>query len=239
MAKLQWNTDNIPSQEGRVIIITGANSGLGAEASKILAKKNATLVLTARSIQKGQKILEDIRQNNKNVQVELLELDLANLASIKVFAKEFQQKYSHLDVLINNAGVMACPFARTQDGFEIQLGTNHLGPFALTGLLMPILKQTKASRVVSTSSIVHNMGNIDFTDFNWERRKYNSGKAYADSKLANLYFTYELAKRLQLEKEPPIVTAAHPGWTLTDLQRHSRIGVFVSKILLSFLVFIS
>lgn len=230
MVNSKWNTNNIPDQSGRVIIITGANSGLGAEASKILAQKNATLILAARNLEKGQKTLSEILKKNKNAKVELLELDLASSSSIKLFAEKFQQKYNHLDVLINNAGVMACPFARTKDGFEIQMGTNHLGPFLLTGLLMPLLKKTKGSRVVSTSSIAHKMANIDFQDFNWESRKYNSGRAYGDSKLAVLYFMYELTKHLQHEENAPIITTSHPGWTLTDLQRHSRFGVFISKI---------
>jgi NAD(P)-dependent dehydrogenase (short-subunit alcohol dehydrogenase family) len=124
-------------------------------------------------------------------------------------------------VLINNAGIMACPFDKTKDGFEIQMGTNHLGHFALTGLLMPLLEKTKNARIVATSSIGHRMGDIDFQDINWEKRKYNSNKAYADSKLANLYFAYHLAEKLKTENKDIKVTAAHPGWTRTDLQKHS------------------
>jgi NAD(P)-dependent dehydrogenase (short-subunit alcohol dehydrogenase family) len=116
---------------------------------------------------------------------------------------------------------MTCPFSKTEDGFEIQMGTNHLGHFALTGLLMPLLKKTKGARIVATSSIAHRQGNIDFEDINWEKRKYDTAKAYGDSKLANLYFAYELARKLKDDPSAPLVTAAHPGWTSTELQRHN------------------
>lgn len=123
---------------------------------------------------------------------------------------------------------MACPFATTKDGFEIQMGTNHLGHFALTGHLLPLLKSTKKSRIVVTSSIAHRSGDIDFSDINWEKREYNTSKAYGDSKLANLYFAYELARKLEGEADAPLVTASHPGWTRTDLQRHSGFFRFLN-----------
>ena len=125
---------------------------------------------------------------------------------------------------------MMCPYAKTADGFEIQMGTNHLGHFALTGRLLPLLKKTEGSRIVVLSSLAHKMGDIDFTDLNWETRKYNTNRAYGDSKLANLYFAYELARKLQDSGNTPVVTAAHPGWTGTDLQRHSGMMGFLNPL---------
>jgi NAD(P)-dependent dehydrogenase (short-subunit alcohol dehydrogenase family) len=156
------------------------------------------------------------------------ELDLSSLESVSTFAKGINRDYDRLDVLINNAGIMMCPYSTTQDGFEIQMGTNHLGHFALTGRLMPLLEKTEGSRIVALSSGAHAMGNIDLTDLNWEERNYNTQRAYGDSKLANLYFTYELARRLESNGNNPRVTAAHPGWTATDLQRHSGIMRFAN-----------
>ena len=148
-------------------------------------------------------------------------LDLANLESVKEFAKKFKEKYDRLDLLINNAGVMIPPYSKTADGFELQFGTNHLGHFALTGLLLDVLKNTADSRIVNVSSVAHKYGKLNFDDLNWETRKYSAMKAYGDSKIANLYFTYELQNRLG--NTHPMVTAAHPGWTATDLQRHSAV----------------
>ena len=156
-------------------------------------------------------------------------LDLASLKSIKNFNDEFKQKYSKLDLLINNAGVMMPPHSKTEDGFELQFGTNHLGHFALTAQLMNIIKNTEISRVVNVSSGAHNYGKIDFDDLAWEKRKYKPMTAYGDSKIANLYFTYELNNRLSQNGSNPIVTAAHPGWTATELQRHSGLFDFLNN----------
>lgn len=221
MSKSKWNSSNIPDQKGKVVIITGATSGLGKEAATVLASKNATVVMAVRNTQKGESVAQEIKQTYPNADIEVRKLDLNNLASVKSFAEGISTAYSQLDILINNAGVMACPFSKTDDGLEIQMGVNHLGHFALTGHLMPLLKKTKASRIVATSSIAHRQGDINFEDINWEDRKYVTGKAYGDSKLANLYFAYELARKLKGNPNAPTVTAAHPGWTSTDLQRHS------------------
>lgn len=148
-------------------------------------------------------------------------LDLASLESIKQFANEFKQNYERLDLLINNAGVMVPPYSKTKDGFELQFGTNHLGHFALTGLLFDLIKKTQGSRVVNVSSGAHRYGNINFNDLNWEKRKYKKWTAYGDSKIANLYFTYALADMIAEAGLDIKVTAAHPGWTGTELQRHS------------------
>lgn len=221
MSTSKWSDQNIPDQTGKVVIITGATSGLGEEAAKVLAGKQATVVMAVRNTQKGAQVAQEIKQDFPNSTIDVRKLDLSRLSSITAFAEEIIASYSQLDILINNAGVMACPFSTTEDGFEIQMGVNHLGHFALTGLLMPLLKQTKGSRIVATSSIAHQQGNIDFEDLNWENRKYVTGKAYGDSKIANLYFAFELARKLKEDPNAPTVTAAHPGWTSTDLQRHS------------------
>lgn len=221
MAKSKWNSSNIADQQNKVVIVTGATSGLGKEAAKVLASKNATVIMAVRNTEKGKTVAAEITKDLPNAKIDIRKLDLGSLSSIQSFTEGVKASYDHLDILINNAGVMACPFSKTEDDFEIQMGTNHLGPFALTGLLMPLLKKTQASRIVSTSSIAHKQGDIDFEDINWAGREYVTNKAYGDSKLANLYFTYELARRLKDDPEAPTVTAAHPGWTSTDLQRHS------------------
>lgn len=228
MAK--WTNNNIPDQTGRTVIITGATSGLGKEAAKVLAGKGATVILAVRNEQKGAAVMEEIKNIYPQAILEVRALDLNSLQSVKDFATGVLANVNNLDILINNAGVMACPFAKTEDDFEIQMGVNHLGHFALTGLLMPLLKTTKGSRIVATSSIAHKNGNINFDDLNWESRDYNTNKAYGDSKIANLYFAYELGRKLKGKSNAPLVTAAHPGWTSTELQRHSSLFSFLNPI---------
>ena len=224
MSKSSWTANNIPNQIGKTIIITGASSGLGKEATKVLAEKNARVIMAVRNTEKAQLVANQISVELPGALVEIRELDLGSLNSIKAFADGIIKDYPALDILINNAGVMMCPYSKTKDGFEIQMGTNHLGHFALTGLLMPLLKSTPGARIVATSSIAHKTGNINFADLNWESRKYNTNKAYSDSKLANLYFMYELVDRLKSDENAPLVTCAHPGWTKTELDRHSGIA---------------
>jgi NAD(P)-dependent dehydrogenase (short-subunit alcohol dehydrogenase family) len=221
MKKIIWNTTNIADQSNRVMIVTGATSGLGKEATKILAAKHARVIMAVRNTEKGEAVAAEFKKANPDAKIDVRQLDLGSLTSVQSFADGMNASYDRLDVLINNAGVMACPFSKTEDKFEIQMGTNHFGHFALTGLLMPLLKKTKGSRIVATSSIAHKQGNINFDDINWEKRNYVTNRAYSDSKLANLYFTYELVRKLKDDPNAPIVTAAHPGWTSTDLQRHS------------------
>ncbi|WP_321308850.1 oxidoreductase [Marinifilum fragile] len=220
MTKIKWDESNIPNQKGRVIIVTGSTSGIGKEAVRILTDKEATLVMAVRNTEKGDLVAAEIQNTNPKAIIKVMPLDLTSLESVKDFAENFSQYFNRLDVLINNAGIMMCPFGRTEDGFELQMGTNHLGHFALTGLLMPLLKNTRDSRIVVTSSVAHKFGNINLSDLNWENRKYNTNKAYGDSKLANLYFAYELVRKFKNDADAPIVTAAHPGWTRTELQRH-------------------
>lgn len=227
MRKQHWDTTKIPDQKGKAIIVTGSTSGLGKEAVKTIAGKNAKVIMAVRNVDKGKEVVNDIKREFKHADIDVRKLDLANLSSIRAFANVMVENYDRLDILINNAGIMFPPYSKTVDGFENQFGTNHLGHFALTGLLMPLLKKTEGSRIVVLSSLGHTMGKLDFEDLNWEARKYDTQKAYGDSKLANLYFTYELARRLKREGNHPRITAAHPGWTATDLQRNSA---FMSRM---------
>ena len=231
MKKENWNESNIPDQSGKIFIVTGPTSGLGKESIKVLVRKNANIIMAARNIKKSNSIKKEILAENKNAKIDIQELDLSSLESVNNFSISINKKYKALDCLINNAGVMACPYSKTKDGFEIQMGTNHLGHFALTGQLISLLKKTPNSRVVNVASIAHTSGNIDFDDLNWEKRKYKTWSAYADTKLANLYFTYELSRKLGQDKGSPMVLASHPGWTATDLQRHSGMANFMNIFL--------
>jgi len=231
MPRQKWNSQQIPDQQGRIVIVTGATSGLGKEAAKVLASKKATVIMAVRNTQKAEAVANEIREADAGAVIDIRKLDLGNLKSVNSFAEEIMADYKRLDILINNAGVMMCPYSQTEDGFEIQMGVNHLGHFALTGLLMPLLLSTKNSRVVATSSLAHRQGDIDFTDINWKERKYKTGKAYADSKLANLYFAYELARKYKKDPNAPIIVTSHPGWTKTELDRHSGFFSFLGNII--------
>jgi NAD(P)-dependent dehydrogenase (short-subunit alcohol dehydrogenase family) len=226
----EWSVDRISDQKGRRVIITGSSSGIGKECANALAKKNASIVVAARSAKKGEATVEEIRKEYPAADVELIDLDLSNLQSVASFCAAYSAKYDRLDLLINNAGIMFCPYSTTANGFEIQMGTNHLGHFALVGHLMPLLQKTPDSRLVVLSSSAEAMGNLDFDDLNWRKRKYSPQRAYGDSKLATLYFAYELARRLEGQLSNPRVTAAHPGWTATDLQRHSLLMKILNPI---------
>ena len=224
MSKVKWNSNNITDQSGKIVIITGASGGLGYEAAKALSAKKATVIMAVRNVEKGKAAAEIIKSIYKYAKIEVIELDLADLSSVEKFARTIKEKYDRLDILINNAGVMMPPYSKTQNGFELQIGTNHLGHFALTSHLLPLLKATKEARIVNVSSNAHKFGNLNLQDINWEKRKYTSWKSYGDSKIANLYFTYELQRRFENAKLNIITAAAHPGWTATELQRHS--GLF-------------
>ena len=229
MSKEKWDSNDIADQKGRVAIVTGSSSGIGYETARVLAEKNATVIIAVRNLKKGNAAADKILEQHPNANVKVTELDLASLESVRKFASEFKNNYSRLDLLINNAGVMMPPYSKTADGFELQFGTNHLGHFALTGLLFDLIKATPGSRIVNVSSTGHAYGNLDFDDLNWEKRSYKKMQAYADSKIANLYFTYELQKRLDQDGENPLVTAAHPGWTATELQRHAGFFRFLNN----------
>jgi len=229
MSKEKWDTSDIPSQQGRVAIVTGSTSGIGKETARVLASKGASVIVAARNIPKGESVVKAIKAASPNADITVRELDLSSLVSIKAFSDGILKDFQQLDILINNAGIMMCPYSKTKDGFEMQMGTNHLGHFALTGHLLPLMKQTPKSRLVILSSVGHRGGEIDFSDFNWETRKYKTIQAYGDSKLANLYFAYELKRKLANDDNAPRVTAAHPGWTETELQRHSGALSFLNR----------
>ncbi len=216
-----WTIENIPDLSGKVIIVTGANSGIGFEAAREFARKNATTVLACRNMEKAQQAQASIMAEIPYAKTEVMCLDLASLQSIHEFADSFIAKYDRLDVLLNNAGIMMVPYAQTEDGFERQLGTNHLGHFALTGLLIVLLEKTPGSRVVNISSGGHRMGNMDFDNLLYNNGKgYSRTRAYGRSKLSNLLFTYELERRLEENGHNPIAVAAHPGLTETHLADH-------------------
>lgn len=207
-AMTPWTTEQIPSQAGRTVVVTGANSGLGKQCAGALSAAGARVVLAVRDRSRGEQAAATMTG-----QVEVRHLDLADLASVRRFAEEWQ---GDLDVLVNNAGLMAVPQSRTVDGFERQLGTNHLGHFALTNLLLPII----TDRVVTVSSGLHRRGEIVLDDLNWQRRRYSPYGAYGQSKLANLLFTLELQRRLLVDGSSVLAVAAHPGYAATNLQGH-------------------
>ena len=218
-----WKIDNIPSQKGKNILITGANSGLGLEAATVLSQKEATVIMAVRNLAKGQQAVDTIKSKFPNAQIDLMQLDLADLESIHSFANAFRSKYNQLHILLNNAGVMWPPHREaTKQGFESQFGINHLGHFALTGLLLELLKRTPNSRVVSQSSLAHTMiSKINFDDLNWEK-SFDKNKAYAQSKLANLLFTYELDRYFKGNNIQSLAVACHPGVTATNLFRSTN-----------------
>jgi NAD(P)-dependent dehydrogenase (short-subunit alcohol dehydrogenase family) len=220
MTAARWTVDDIPPQDGRIAVVTGANSGIGLEAAKALAGAGATVVLACRNQAKADQAAAAIREATPGAAVETLRLDLASLASVREAAGELRARHARIDLLINNAGLMWPPFGRTADGFELQFGTNHLGHFALTGLLLPTLIDVEGSRVVTVSSFGHRTGRIEFDNLQAERR-YGRHDAYARSKLANLMFTYELQRRLAAAGAPTIAVAAHPGGSRTELARHT------------------
>jgi NAD(P)-dependent dehydrogenase (short-subunit alcohol dehydrogenase family) len=213
---MSWTAVDLPSFAGRTVIVTGANSGLGLVTARELARVGAHVVLACRNTGKGQEAAATMTGD-----VEVRSLDLQNLASIREFADGVQS----VDVLINNAGIMAVPYAVTKDGFESQIGTNHLGHFALTNLLLPKI----TDRVVTVSSFMHLLGKISLKDLNWKARPYSAWLAYGQSKLANLLFTSELQRRLDAAGSPLKSHAAHPGYSATNLQGHTgnRLGTRV------------
>ena len=217
MAK--WTTADIPDQTGRVAVITGSNTGLGFETAAALAAKGAHVVLAVRNLDKGKDAELLIRKRSPNADVALQELDLTSLESTRAAAEQLRADHDRIDLLINNAGVMYTPKGNTKDGFEMQFGTNHLGHFAFTGLLLDRLLPVAGSRVVTVSSVGHRiMADIHFDDLQWER-SYNRVAAYGQAKLSNLLFTYELQRRLA-SHGTTIAAAAHPGFSDTELMRH-------------------
>lgn len=221
----------MPDQDGRMAIVTGANSGIGYETARALAHAGARVFMACRSEQKGKVAAQQILVEKPRGNVEVMILDLADLASVRSFADAFRGRYKRLDLLINNAGVMRPPQRQeTADGFELQFGTNHLGHFALTGLLLDRIMGSAGSRVVVVSSLTHRAGRIHFDDLQ-SKRSYNAAAAYSQSKLANLLFAYELQRRLQVTGSGTIVAAAHPGWAGTNLQRNYALIRWLNPLL--------
>jgi NAD(P)-dependent dehydrogenase (short-subunit alcohol dehydrogenase family) len=211
----RWTEADIPDQGARTVVVTGANTGLGFETARALARRGATVVLACRDLDKATLAAARIGTGA----VRTLRLDLASLDSVREAAGELRSRYGRLDLLINNAGLMMPPYGRTADGFELQFGTNHLGHFALTGLVLDLLLAAPGSRIVMVSSMGHRMGVMNFEDLQFERG-YNRIASYGRSKLANLLFTYELQRRLDEAGAGTIAVAAHPGTSRTELGRH-------------------
>ena len=214
-----WTVADVPDQQGRTAVVTGANSGIGFEAAAVLAQRGAVTVLACRDTGKAERAAARLSATAPRAKVSVVRLDLASLDSVRAAAEQIRASHERLDLLINNAGLMMPPRGTTADGFELQFGTNHLGHFALTGLLLEAMLAVPGSRVVTVSSQGHRAGRIDFADLQSERR-YGRMSAYAQSKLANLMFTYELERRLRAAGAATIALAAHPGSAGTDLVRH-------------------
>lgn len=211
-----FSLESIPSQKGKVAIVTGANIGLGYETALALAKKDFTVVLACRSLSKAKKAMGNILKEAPKAELEIILLDLNSLDSVEGFSDEFAKRYTHLDLLIANAGIMFPPFQTTEDGFESQIGVNYLAHFLLINLLFPILSQSDGSRVILLSSLAHKYGKIDFDNFNSEK-SYSALKSYAQSKLACLMFAYELQRRIEKAGLAMNAAAAHPGFSNTNL----------------------
>jgi NAD(P)-dependent dehydrogenase (short-subunit alcohol dehydrogenase family) len=214
----KWTADRIPDQTGRNVIITGANSGVGFVESRELARKGARVILACRNAAKAEKAMAEIKATVPNANIEFEQLDLASLDSVRSFADRINQRGEPLDVLINNAGLMAPPRGRTADGFELQFGTNHLGHFALTNLLLPLMEGRRDARVVTVSSNAHKLWRINFDNLQGDRN-YFRWNAYNQSKLANLMFALELERRLRAIDSPIISLAAQPGYAATNLHQ--------------------
>ncbi len=204
--------------DGKLALVTGSSGGLGAETARALASKGARVVITARDVGKGKHIAERVRASTGNEDVEVEELELGSLASVRAFADRFLARHDALQILVNNAGVMACPFEKTADGFELQFGTNHLGHFLMTGLMAPALLRGAPARVVSVSSRGHQMSPVVFEDIHFERRPYEKWSAYGQSKTANILLAVELERRLGARGVH--ANAVHPGVIPTELSRH-------------------
>ena len=236
MNRQNWTLNNIPDLTGKTIVVTGANTGIGYESVKVFAQNGANVVMACRSVEKGEMARKQLVRLFPSSIIQVMELDLADLKSIHNFALTFKQSHAHLDVLLNNAAVMLVPYSLTKDGFENQMGTNHLGHFALTGILLDILKKSPKSRVVNVSSLSHKQGMMDFDNLLFENGKdFSAMKAYGRSKLSNLLFTYELQRFFDTKGIDCISVAAHPGVTnknKTSL-REAKLLMKIYKLLLS------
>ncbi|MGZ5189964.1 MAG: oxidoreductase [Flavisolibacter sp.] len=215
----KWNINQVPSQFGRVAIVTGANSGLGYETALELAKKDFEVILACRNLQKTEEARSKILHEYPKAQIKIIKMDLSSLLSVRKFADQFQLVYEKLDLLINNAGIMMSPYKVTEDGFENQLATNYIGHFSLTGLLLPLLAGTPGSRVITLTSLSYKWAEIQFDDFHF-KQNYSRRKAYGQSKRACLMFAYELNRRLSAAGYNTLSMAAHPGLSKTNLDQY-------------------
>lgn len=213
----KWTAADMPPLGGKVAVVTGASSGIGLETAAALAAAGAETVIGCRNAGRAAQAIEQIRARHPQAKISNLELDVANLASVRRFAATFSAQYPRLDILCNNAGAMTLPFSKTVDGFEVIFGTNHLGPFALTGLLLDSLCKTPGARVVALGSLTHRRGTLRLDDLLWERRSYSKSGAYAQSKLANMLFAFELDRRLKQAGINAVSLAAHPGYAATNI----------------------
>lgn len=216
---MPFQLQDAPNQQGRIAIVTGANTGLGYETALGLAQKGATVVLACRDANKSQQAKQKIKKAVPDADIRELELDLGDLRAVREFARAYREQYDGLDLLVNNAGVMMPPYSQTEQGFELQMGVNYLGHFLLTGLLLEELEKKPGARVVTLASNAHKNGDIHFDDLHFEQ-EYSAWKAYAQSKLACLLFAYELQRRLEQSGSSVISVAAHPGASDTELSRH-------------------
>ena len=216
---INFSIDNYPSQKGKVAIITGANSGIGFETAKALAKKGATVVMACRNLQKAEEAKKKVLSIDPNASLKPMKIDTSSLTEVQKFAKHFQNHFDRLDMLINNAGIMMSPYEETDDGFENQLATNYIGHYALTGHLIPLISNTKNSRVITLSSLSYKWADIQFDDLHFQK-KYDKKKAYGQSKRACLVFAYELQRRFSEKKMNTKSIAVHPGLSNTNLDRY-------------------
>lgn len=231
--KNRWTTNDIPDQSGKIIVITGANSGLGFSSTKALAAKGAKVVLAVRNLQKGQAAMDEVKQAVPEADLVLMKCDVSDLESVKQFVEAFRGAFTHADILMNNAGIMATPPMTSPQGFEAQFATNHLGHFALTGLMLGTLAQApNGARVVNVSSLAARQGQMQFDDINW-RNNYHPFKVYSQSKLANQLFTYALQKRLERSPYNNITAhVAHPGGSNTNLVDAIQLPKLLKRILI-------
>jgi NAD(P)-dependent dehydrogenase (short-subunit alcohol dehydrogenase family) len=216
-----WTASAIGDLTGKTVVITGANSGIGFQTARQVARRGAHTVLACRNLRSAEMAANSIKRSYPDSTVDSIELDLASMESVYKCAGEIKSGFEQLDVLVNNAGIMMCPYATTQDGFELQLGTNHLGHFALTGLLIDLLTKTPKSRVVNLSSTMHRFGTMDLSDLMFDGGNgYTPIRAYGRSKLAALLFTYELQRRFERNGIDSYAVAAHPGYAQTNLTHY-------------------
>lgn len=218
---IKWKAQDVAHQSGKIAVVTGSNTGIGFQVALILADKGAHVVLACRNLEKAEAAREKMLKSSPHAQIFVEELDLADLSNVEAFATRLKKSHQHVDILINNAGVMIPPHSTTKDGFELQIGTNHFGHFALTSHMMPLLSAAEKPRIVTLSSIAHWSGVIDLEDINGEKKKYNKWGMYSQSKLANLLFALELDRRLKAAGSHIESFGSHPGYSNTDLQRYS------------------